>query len=266
VTPRRVAARDDAPGEAAPATPAGIVLVDVSANLLCLVVVFLALTLATGGTRPPPPPEPPRTFAVPVIAGPAAAAPAVVDALFGRTTVAPRARLDLLDDGILATPAGAGPEATVRLADGAAVAPWLVATGAALADVFVFDHRHHAGTAAALATLGIVPREVSPPAALTAPSGGFSADFGTLYGRDLDPAAFRAALARLLAGEGTGLPPVAEAPASPGVSLPGGFEWRPLAERLAVALRVAGFAVASIALVVLARRLSGRPRRSSSDH
>lgn len=253
--------RDGASDEDEPAIPAGIVLVDVSANLLCLVVVFLAVTLATAGTLPPPPPAPPPTVAVPVLSGPTAAAPAVVDALHGRTTLAPRARLDLVADGILATPAGAGPDATVRLPDGAAVAPFLVATGAALADVFVFDHTHHAAMAAALASVGIVPREISPPAALTAPGGGFSEGFEALYGAGLDPAAFREALTRLLAGEAPAGPPQAAASERPGPSVLRSFEWRSLVERLALALRIAGLALAGILLLVLARRISAGARK-----
>ncbi len=136
-----------------PADPAdhgglGHWLGDLSANLLCVVLVVLMLIalspLRQGAERPE------IVLAVQVDAP--LAGPEMVDMLYARAVGASGAALDLLASGVRA--------------GGEVAAPDAVTLPEAKTDIFVFDHRHHAAVRGRLNAAGVAVRELSVPAAL----------------------------------------------------------------------------------------------------
>lgn len=188
-----------------------IVLLDLSANVLVVVMVLLIAALAKPAARTEP-------LSVPILVDAPTGAAALVDALFARTQ-APgrRVAVDLTRDGVRVT----GREGTVDLAPGgprfASTLVGAVGGPDAEVDLFVFDARHHTEVRSALGARATV-REVTVPPSLRAPDEGqWSRPFAQLFGRAMTAGEFRGRLARLLAGEGTAVaPPDGQPPSRPG--------------------------------------------------
>ncbi len=171
-----------------PADPAdrggvGHWLGDLSANLLCVVLVVLMLIalspLRQGAERP--------EIVLPVHVDAPLSGPDMVDMLYARARGTSGAALDLLAEGVRASEDVAAADA-VALPGGAA-------------DVFVFDHRHHAALRARLEGAGVAVRELSVPAALRTRDGAdWSPAFLALGQGAPDRDRFARALTDLLVG------------------------------------------------------------------
>lgn len=192
----------------APEPSAGVpfltILLDVSANLLCVVVLLLTVSAASQSRRLPP-----AEVGFPVRSGEVLAPAGLIEA-FRLRTVRETAvvSVDLRRDHVEVKPAGAPPAETRRLSfaepDFAADLRDLLAPASGGVLLFVFAQDGYETLRPPLDALALPVTEVDVPLALRAPGadGGWSDAYRALFGRAVDPAAFPDRLARIIAGEG----------------------------------------------------------------
>lgn len=225
-------------------------LADIAANLLCIVVILLVIV----GLMAPVAGLGANTHELRVQSRPPQSGAEMVELLRSRLRPAPDGAvlIDLHREGpLVAAPADGGTR-SLQPAD---------IDGARLALVYVFGHYGHAALADRLARAGIEKREMTVPEALrTASPGsaaaGWSAAFLALAPRADDPAAFRAALARLLARGGD------DGSTGAGAERAGG-ESSGLWERLAWLRRLGNLVLAGLSAAVVLLVWRGATSRSS---
>lgn len=180
-----------------------MILLDVSANLLCVVVLLLTVSATAQSPR-----HPPAEAGFPVIAGQVLAPAGLVEAFRVRTVRDDSvSTIDLRREHIEVKIAGASPSALFHLSLDDPDFVHLVrrklapATGRIL--VFVFSQDGHAALRRSLDGVAAPVMEIDVPAALRAggPDGGWSERFRVLFGRDIEPWTFRGLLARIIAGD-----------------------------------------------------------------
>lgn len=211
----------------------GLWLADIAANLLCLVVVVLAV--ATRHAGPPSVALPDTDLVLPQVVATPLTAAQMVELLRLRLDHGGAPGLERID----LTAAGPRPAAV----------PGVAPVPGAPALVYVLAPGHHAALAAQLGTEGRAWQELDVPQALGDGAGDWAPAFAALAPQAADPARFGPALARLLAGPP---PPRTLAPAAP--SGP---------SRLAMLVQLA-LALAGLALTLavwLAGRAAARRRR-----
>ncbi|MDN2581405.1 hypothetical protein [Aquibium sp. ELW1220] len=199
--------------------PAGVpfftIMLDVSANLLCVVVLLLTISAAAQSRRA-------QTAEVgfPIRAGEALAPAGLVEAFRLRTVRSEGvATIDLRRDHVDVKPAGASPLNTFRLpldaADFASSLRGSLAPAPGKVLVFVFSQEGHAALRRSLDEFATSVTETDVPVALRAadPEGGWSGAFRALFGREIAPATFPERLARIISG-GLGADGQATGPAS----------------------------------------------------
>lgn len=182
--------------------PVLTILLDVSANLLCVVVLLLTVSAAVQ-TRQLTPAE----VGFPVRPGEVLAPAALVEAFRVRTARdAAIATVDLRRDHVEVKPAGESAAEARRLSfDDPGFASSLrdllrPASGGVI--VFVFVQDGHPALRRSLDAVASPVVEVDVPLALRAagPDGGWSNAYRALFGRAIDPAAFPDRLAGIIAG------------------------------------------------------------------
>lgn len=190
--------------EPAAGVPFVTILLDVSANLLCVVVLLLTVSAVSQSRR-----NPPAEVGYPVRSGEFLAPAGLVEAFRLRTVrESAVATVDLRRDHVEVKPAGTPPAETRRLSLAepgfAAGIRDLLAPASGGVLVFVFAQDGYEALRRPLDALALPVAEVDVPLALRAPGadGGWSDAYRALFGRALDPAAFPDRLARIIAGEG----------------------------------------------------------------
>ena len=206
ILPRKALARSGpatAPQETT-SVPFFTIMLDVSANLLCVVVLLLTISAASQSRRL-------QTTEVgfPIVAGEIMAPAGLVESFRLRTVRSDGvSTIDLLRHHVEVKPAGATPFESIRLpldvADFAATLRRSLPAEPGKVIVFVFSQEGHAGLRRTLDDVATTVSEIDVPLALRAkgPDGAWSPPFLGLFARELAPETFPERLAAIIAGGG----------------------------------------------------------------
>ena len=185
-------------------------LVDISANLFCVTLILLMISLFLGDhAAPVEPVETRRTHAV--IAGTMSGAADAVAMLRRRTlSGSPVSSVDLHGDRLVLRRAGEADGSTIPTSETeAAIGVVSASSTAGPVDLFVFDWTHYGALMQGLERRGVPVQQMSVPQALRARAANAAGDtwsrsFTDLFGRAISEAQFPARLTAILQGGGDG--------------------------------------------------------------
>lgn len=238
-------------------------LSDISANMFAAFILILIMVAAAAASRQPiegPPKAAITDRDLHFVERAALDSKAMVDMLYDRRPGAPGASVDLFASRVTISLGGGSQPAL------ASALPSLIGGRSAPVRLYVFANDQYEAVARTLAQAGLAWREISVPRALRSREGDdWASPFKELAREAVDPAQFRAGLARLLdAGEGRS--PAARAPVGGSAEEAGALNVIARFDRaLRVALNVLAVVVACGVVFLIERRTRGARHREHSE-